>query len=40
VPADLWKKVEPLLEQVKPSEDETPQPYAQADGGSNFEKQS
>jgi len=31
VPAALWKKVKPMLQQIKPAEDGEPQPHAQSD---------
>jgi len=39
VPADLWKKVEPLLEQFKPAEDAAPQPHAQSESRPKILKQ-
>jgi hypothetical protein len=32
VPVDLWQKVKPLLQQIKPAEDMEPQPHAQSEG--------
>lgn len=37
VPPPMWKKVKPLLEQIKPEEEETPEPPAQSDGGKESE---
>lgn len=36
VPATLWEKVKPLLEQIKPAQDAQPQPHAQSEGGTKL----
>ena len=36
VPAELWEKVKPLLQQIKPAEGGEPQPHAQSEGGSKL----
>jgi membrane-associated protease RseP (regulator of RpoE activity) len=36
VPAELWEKVQPLLEQIKPAQDAEPQSHAQSGDGSKI----